>query len=124
MKVQHTLILLLGALVAGCAATDYAQLHSIPHATKPAIPKTKQGCESVGGHWSQQGLGGGPLVCDVQARDALKICTDDTQCEGECLVEKSIPDGQTAIGSCAPFLVTYGCHKFIQKGLVRSTCTD
>ena len=124
MTVQRVLIVFLPAFLMGCSLLGYPQLRSIPIATKPAIPTTKAGCDSAGGNWSQQGLGGGPFVCDLQTHDALKICTDSTQCEGACLVQVSIPEGQPGIGSCSSFVRTYGCHKFIQDGVVRGICAD
>jgi hypothetical protein len=103
----------------------WPQLADIPLAVKPvAIPPTERECHQAGGLWAQRGLGGGPFRCDFEAGDARKICTDSLQCEGECLVAKDIPVGSRAIGSCSDFVATYGCHSFIERGLVRSLCTD
>ena len=124
MTVQRNLMLFLVASLVGCSTFVYPQLRSIPIAVKPTIPTTEANCDSAGGNWSQQGLGGGPFVCDLQAQDALKICTDSTQCEGACLVQETIPEGQPGIGSCSSFVRTYGCHKFIQDGVVRGICAD
>jgi hypothetical protein len=125
MKNHLLLSSALMAILCACATTEHPQLGSITQAQKRSIPTTEADCGSVGGHWSQQGLGGGPFVCDLQARDALKICTDSSQCEGTCLVAKDIPLGQSqAIGSCSSFLRTYGCHKFIKDGRVSSICSD
>jgi len=103
----------------------WPQLEDIPLAVKRVvIPQTERKCDEAGGHWAQLGLGGGPFRCDFRSEDARKVCTDSLQCEGECLVAKDIPVGSRAIGGCSDFVATYGCHNFIERGLVRSICTD
>jgi hypothetical protein len=125
MKAPPLLAALLPVAIGACATARHPQLDSIPRAQKRDIPTTQASCNAVKGHWSQQGLGGGPFVCDLQANDALKICTDSSQCEGSCLISKSIQVGQKqAIGSCSNFLRNYGCYKFIESGRVRSICSD
>ena len=99
-------------------------MHSIPLATKPTIPTTKETCDAQGGPWSQQGLGGGPMVCDLPATDAFKICTDNAQCQGACRVEKHIPAGAKALGSCSEFVTDDGCQSHLKEGRVVKVCTD
>ncbi len=108
-----------------CAsASSSPQSQSIPAATKPSIPTTEPECLSRNGHWSQQGLGGGPYVCDLRANDAGKVCTDGAQCEGQCLVDNATEVGTRGVGDCSDYLVTYGCHKYLEQGVVHELCTD
>jgi hypothetical protein len=107
-----------------CASQRWPQLQAIPRAVKPTIPTNERECRQRRGNWSQQGLGGGLFVCDLQAGDARKICTDSAQCEGECLVASDLALATRAIGSCSDYLRTYGCHKFLRDNMVQSACTD
>jgi hypothetical protein len=111
-------------LLASCASADSSPpSESIPSAMKPSIPTTEAECVARRGNWSQQGLGGGPFVCDLQAKDA-KVCTDAAHCEGECQVDKTVEVGTRAVGHCSEYLVSYGCRRFLEKGVVREICTD
>lgn len=102
-----------------------AQLVDIPTAEKPLLPDTEADCARVGGWWERRGLPpGGPYVCDLPATDARKICTDNLQCEGRCLVAADLPKGDPAIGSCSESIRTYGCFKEIEGGVVQHVCVD
>ena len=124
MKRLCVVLLLTSCVLSGCTPGQYSQLQSIPPATKPTIPTAKESCDAAGGHWSQQGLGGGPMVCDLPATDAFKICTDNAQCQGACRVEKTIPPGAKALGSCSEFVTNYGCQSYLKEGRVVRVCTD
>jgi len=109
----------------GCAANErYPQLQNIPLARKPVVPTTEQACQAAGGYWVVQGLPGGPQSCAMKATDARKICTDNTQCEGQCLVAKSLEIGSKGVGSCSDYVATFGCIKFLQNSSVVAMCGD
>ena len=116
------------AILLACACTSSrprsAELEHIPAAAKPGIPATEEECRVRKGNCSQQGLGGGPFVCDVAATDARRICTDSTHCEGLCLVAQNVPEKTRAVGRCSAFLPEYGCFKFIENGAVDAICVD
>jgi|SRR3954463_8560917 hypothetical protein len=114
-------------LLAGACAPSRPRSHQLDHilaAAKPGIPVTEEECRVRKGNWSQQGLGGGPFVCDVAATDAGRNCTDSTQCEGICLAAKDIPAKNRTVGRCSASLREYGCFKFIENGSVRAICVD
>jgi hypothetical protein len=116
---------LLLLVIASCAAVQSdPHLKPIPLAVKPSIPTTEAECAAHHGNWSQQGLRGGPYRCDLKSSDARKRCTDGSQCEGECLVANTLALGTRAVGNCSEFVVTYGCHRFVQRKVVNELCTD
>ena len=105
-------------------AAAWPQLEDIPLAVKHVVfPTTERGCREAGGLWAQRGLGK-VFRCDFETEDSRKICTDSLQCEGECLVAKDTPIASRAIGSCSDVVAIYGCHSFVEGGLVRSVCSD
>ncbi len=99
-----------------------AQLENIPLAQLPTIPETESACIAAGQHWFAQGLPGGRKSCAVKTTDDRKICTDSSQCQGDCLVENSLPIGSKAIGSCSEWVGNFGCFKFIENGRVQQIC--
>ena len=112
-------------LLLGCTNNSTpAQLVNIPLAAKPAIPNTEKECTDAKAYWVEQGIPGGGKSCAIKTKDSRKICTEDLQCEGSCLVASSTKVGSPAIGSCSDWVATYGCYNFIQDGLVRNICTD
>ena len=124
MKV-FLLFLVTACCLSGCASDlRLSQLDNIASANKPAIPKTEQECSITGQFWVEQGLPGGSKSCAVKTTDFRKICTDDAQCQGDCLVAKDVPEGSKAIGSCSDWVANFGCYKFIEGGLVREICQD
>jgi hypothetical protein len=122
MNIRALIIIAFAGLVA-CTATPN-QLKNIPLADPMAIPTNEAECSAAGQHWVEQGLPGGSKSCAVRTSDARKICTNSNQCQGECLVEGSLPVGRPAIGSCSEWLGNFGCHKRLEGGVVGEICTD
>jgi hypothetical protein len=122
MSIRALIVIVLTALAA-CVATP-RQLTNIPLAKPIAIPTTEAECSTSGQYWVEQGLPGGSKSCAVRTTDARKICTNSNQCQGECLVEGSLPVGKPAIGSCSEWLGNFGCHKRLEGGVVGEICTD
>jgi hypothetical protein len=105
------------------AAGVYPQLRNLKAVPRPVIPTTEVDCKAVDGYWGPQGLPGGGPVCSLKTSDRYKICTDSEQCQGVCLVQDDLAVGmEGALGSCAEWDRTYGCHKLIVKGKVESWC--
>ena len=122
-EVCVALLFLLAAT--GCARNlREAQLTNIPLAEKPSVPATESACKAAGQFWVEQGIPGGNKSCAVKTTDSRKICTDENQCQGACLVENSLPAGSKAIGSCSEWVGTFGCYKYIQDGRVQQICAD
>lgn len=104
-------------------ATVHPQLRDLKAVPRPVIPKTEAECNALDGQWAPQGLPGGGPVCSLRSTDRYKICTDSEQCQGVCLVADDIAVGtQNALGSCAEWDRTYGCHKLVVQGKVESWC--
>lgn len=101
-----------------------AQLTNIPKASKPAIPKTQEECVGENRFWTEQGPSRGVKSCALRATDAHKICTDGSQCEGECLAAENLADAKPAVGSCSEWVMNFGCHKFIADKVVHQVCVD
>jgi hypothetical protein len=97
---------------------------NIPLAEKRTIPNNKEDCLKIGGNWAQVGIPGGGFSCDLKANDFNKVCTDNSQCEGECLVEKSEKPGKKSIGLCSKYLSNYSCYKYLINGRVKDICVE
>jgi len=109
----------------GCAPqTKISNTKNIPLAEKRLIPNNKEDCLKVNGRWAQVGIPGGSYSCDLKSNDFNKICTDNSQCEGECLVEKSVKIGQKSIGLCSQYLTNFSCYKYLKNGVVEGMCAD
>lgn len=62
--------------------------------------------------------------CVLNYADAGKLCTDSSQCQGDCLGEASeaTPPNQ---GRCAPTSNRFGCRTEIKNGVAQPTlCID
>lgn len=79
----------------------------------PASPE-EAACRKKGGQWSKVGKGG--MTCVQRTRDAGKVCTKASQCEGLCLARS---------GTCAPIMPLFGCNDILQNDGSRVTlCID
>ncbi|MDJ0631323.1 MAG: hypothetical protein QNJ44_23915 [Rhodobacter sp.] len=75
----------------------------------------QQACESRGGRFASAGASGAK-VCVTRTRDANKVCTASSQCEGVCLARS---------GTCAPVTPLLGCNDIITSGGGMATvCLD
>ena len=55
--------------------------------------------------------------CIIPYKDAGKVCTDKSECEGQCWATdtKPGPDGMLQ-GKCQPTNMFYGCNRHLVKG--------
>jgi len=90
--------------------------------------RDRETCEAKNGEWGRVGL---KLteVCNLPTADAGKICSDKSDCEGDCLAELSEADyekltknaGKEVIvtkGKCTAWKLTPGCQAYVQNGRV------
>jgi hypothetical protein len=85
------------------------------HPRKPDAPRTERQCKARGGKWIFY-----PMLrfhfCAIDTTDAGKPCSDDSQCQGDCLPaahEAELP------GICAPALPAPGaCPEHLVKGKI------
>ena len=80
-----------------------------------AVETGRAACEAEGGTFAKAGLAQA-LICVMPTRDAGKICTSGTQCEGLCLARS---------GTCAPVTPLFGCNDIItDNGGMATLCID
>nr|CAA6824376.1 MAG: Unknown protein [uncultured Thiotrichaceae bacterium] len=77
-------------------------------------------CKQRGGKWTNGGILG-LYGCLRQAKDAGKVCSDNKQCEYDCLASTSNPPsaGQSATGVCQTSNSYKGCRIEIKKGIAQ-----
>ena len=64
------------------------------------------------------------MRCVLNYSDAGKVCTDGSQCQGDCLAEPS-EDTPVTQGRCAPTSDHFGCRTEIKNGVAQPTlCID
>lgn len=80
----------------------------------------RETCQQAGGRWQTSGILR-IYGCLLPAKDAGKICTDDSQCQYNCNArsgEKPEP-GQPATGQCQANNTYTGCYIEIRDGRAR-----
>jgi len=87
---------------------------------KLRIPETKEACLQKGGSWKQWGLAPAES-CNLPATDGGKVCTDFSQCQGNCLGENL----KSTEGKCTDWVRTGGCQFILRNGKVNNViCSD
>lgn len=81
------------------------------------LQKLKDDCYNRGGSWQASFLGNG--ICNFRTSDADKKCSNNSECQGECL---GFPDQK--IGSCSNWKITPGCHYYLSNGEAQRICVD
>lgn len=82
---------------------------------KPESPRTRQACTAKGGTWMYYPMGQFHF-CDLRTTDAGKPCSDDKQCQGDCVPAEG---GARSPGVCAPALpAPGGCPVHLVNGKV------
>ncbi|MFC2969856.1 hypothetical protein [Acidimangrovimonas pyrenivorans] len=77
-----------------------------------SVDAAKARCEATSGSFGPAPGGKGGMICFHKTRDAGKICTAGSQCEGQCLARS---------GTCAPVTPLMGCQEILLGGGVRMT---
>ena len=81
----------------------------------------EQQCESQGGYWFEAI---GPAFCNMPTQDFGKICNDDSDCQGGCIVSGNVGD-TSVIGECSQYRVVLGCNPVIEEGTITTIlCQD
>jgi hypothetical protein len=82
-------------------------------------PWNKGECVAKGGKWVYFDIGQF-YFCALNTTDEGKLCSDNDQCQGDCLpLIQSANEGESSKGQCATmFPMPGGCPKYIIKGKV------
>jgi len=91
-------------------------------------PNDEATCKVLDGLWSASGSGA--PVCLVLTADSGKICKDNGECQGLCIVGDDQLRGQTARddeltdiqGTCAPRIPVQGCVTAVTGGIPGVVC--
>ena len=116
--ISHAFVICLVILLTSCSSKTY-----IPLAEKREIPDNEESCKKVSGSWTRLGVSSS-YTCDLKSNDVNKICTDNTQCEGSCLLRSWNETTHEPIGSCSEYLINYGCYSYLENNNVRSLCAS
>ncbi|WP_292052528.1 hypothetical protein [Brevundimonas sp. UBA5866] len=87
-----------------------------------------EACAAQGGTFKPVGRAQ-TMRCVLNYSDAGKICSDSSQCQGDCLAEPATTGSTTAgsatHGRCAPTSDRFGCRTEIRNGVAQPTlCID
>lgn len=82
-------------------------------------PENKEECLSRGGKWVYFEFGLF-YFCALNTTDTGKICSDNNQCQGDCLpINELAESGENSQGQCAAtYPMPGGCPKYLIKGKV------
>ena len=84
---------------------------------KPEHPWTKQACNAKGGQWEWFPIGRF-YFCAIKTSDAGKACSDDSECQGDCIPAER---GSKLPGVCEPVAgVPGGCPEHLVHGTIIS----
>lgn len=85
----------------------------------------KQACAKVGGKVQRAGLRGS-YHCVQTYPDAGKICSDSSECVGQCRTVSSRAMGKPGTGTCQNIDVPFGCFALVNNGMVDGAmlCVD
>ncbi len=113
MKLILLLVLYISITSANCFASD------LPKVYKPIRPESEITCAFKGGEWVLFPMGNF-YFCSIHTTDAGKLCTDNNQCQGDCIpTGRSLKDRDKLLGRCAPELETPGgCPEYLVNGKV------
>lgn len=102
------------AAVAPPAAADWPPPHNM----------TEAECKVAGGGWGPVGLMGTP-ACTIKSPDAGKVCSDSSECAGDCWSQEVGAAGTKGTGFCQPTNMPFGCHSEVKGGILQpALCAD
>jgi len=117
---MRNLVLISALALAACAQTTAPSSQAAPQ--MPAEPQSQAACLSAGGAWGPVGLSG-TLACTMPSPTAGKVCSDSTECAGQCWSDAAV--GTQAKGICQPTNMPFGCHSEVRDGVVQpAMCAD
>ncbi|OGX07915.1 MAG: hypothetical protein A2Z88_05575 [Omnitrophica WOR_2 bacterium GWA2_47_8] len=89
-------------------------------------------CGKKGGYLTEEG--DIPGRCNLPTTDKGKICSDDSECEGDCIAAltgnqfEDIKDGKLVVktqGICSDHVFVLGCHPHVENGEIKGIeCRD
>jgi hypothetical protein len=104
------------ALLTACAPT--------PPVPAPGAEAAEASCAARGGVIQR----GGKLqlaTCVTPYADAGKVCADNAQCQGACILEGEIQARSPVMGQCQKTSVQFGCYAKVVAGKATGTiCVD
>lgn len=87
----------------------------LPLVGQASVDAARAACTKAGGTYTESG-GARGLVCVHRTRDAGKLCTKASDCEGECLARS---------GTCAPIKPLLGCQAILDNfGRAMTQCVN
>lgn len=85
-------------------------------------PADRTACEAKGGVVQQRGMARREY-CIIAYKDAGKVCRDDADCEGLCLVDRG--EGSDGQPRCQADQTRFGCTATVSNGVVGDElCAD
>jgi hypothetical protein len=97
-----------------------SEADALTKAKKPERPETKQACVATGGKWILYPMGRF-YFCAIQTSDANKPCSDDSECQGDCIPVEHKAALPGVCASTLPF--PGGCPKHVVNGnLILEPC--
>jgi len=130
-KINILVVILLVVIIIGIHNHIQQPEKSLQKPNTTSTPTDKESCEALGGRWGRIGLSL-EEQCNLPTSDAGKECSDSDECEGSCIAELSEEDWEKAIygvvytkGKCTAWIITIGCHPFVEDGKVEGIlCVD
>ena len=129
---QKFIIILLGAFtLSACssATTTPKPIDGIQFQGAVASAAERQSCTATGGTVSRQGLAGFEM-CVLPYADAGKVCSDSSECLGQCRAQilntpQQSEATQAVKGQCQANNIPFGCHSEIISGTAQpGLCVD
>jgi len=120
------------ALHAGCSTgttsdAEVAEFTRIEFASTKATAAERDACLAAGGEIIKTGRLQAEH-CVQPYPDAGKVCSDEADCLGWCILEESVSEpvpGTDATGVCQPTTDSFGCTTLVKGGKIEGTiCVD
>jgi hypothetical protein len=119
---------ILGVVLSGISSGGYAY-----KSNAIATPKDQASCQALGGRWGAIGIFPAK-VCNLPTKDAGKVCSDSSECDGDCIAELSKAQLEQAMrfratfhtnGKCTAWKMVLGCKPVVRNGTVKGLlCRD
>ena len=84
----------------------------LPLVGAASVAAAKAGCEAKGGSFGPAPGTKGGMVCFHRTRDAGKLCSRSSDCEGQCLARSA---------TCSPVIPLLGCQEILLDDGARVT---
>ena len=130
---RNFIIILLGVITLGAcssaAVTAPPFSGDIEFQGAVASAAERQSCTAAGGTISRQGLAGYEM-CVLPYADAGKVCSDSSECLGQCRAQtlntaQQSEAAQNVTGQCQANNIPFGCHSEIIGGTIQpGLCVD